>query len=304
MLSHNYTYESCLRTSESVYWSVADVFAGRSFDLSRRLLPDSLAGVEAIECLDAAEKRKLNQIRGVTYAHIGHFVEDFLTAEAMRLASAHQLGDRAALRALLRFAEEEIKHQAMFTRARELIEEGLGVRCQLIGGSTDVAHFILSKSPLAGLLLASMIEWMTQRHFVDAVKESREELDPLFVDLLKLHWVEEAQHAKLDSLEIDRIAGTMGPDEREAAIDELLEIGGAFDGLLGAQVDLDIQTLEQVTRTFTAAEREEIGARQRRAYRYTFLVSGLTCRPFQQIVAELTREGPAKIAGAAAALSA
>jgi hypothetical protein len=80
--------------------------------------------------------------------------------------------------------------------------------------------------------------------------------------------------------------------------------GGAVDGLLAQQLEMDIEALEQSTRrSFSDAERSEIRGAQQRAYRWTFLVSGLQHPKFTQIVGELTTTGGDKIA-AAQALSA
>ena len=66
MLSHNYDYRSNLEASERVNWKIEDVIDGRTFDFGRPFLPESLAGVNGIRCLNAGEKLKLNQIRGFT----------------------------------------------------------------------------------------------------------------------------------------------------------------------------------------------------------------------------------------------
>lgn len=72
--------------------------------------------------------------------------------------------------------------------------------------------------------------------------EDRAELDGLFRDLLRFHWLDEAQHAKIDSL-------------------QLLELGGAVDGLLSPQADLDVQSLERALgRTFSSDDKVEIKA--------------------------------------------
>ena len=74
--------------------------------------------------------------------------------------------------------------------------------------------------------------------------------------------MEEAQHAKLDTLLIDEIAETATLEERETAVDELLELGEAIDGLLLQQIKLNIETLQNATgRRFTEAEKEEISTR-------------------------------------------
>ena len=148
-----------------------------------------------------------------------------------------------------------------------------------------------------------MIEWFTQLHYVEHVRD-RSELDGLFRDLVKYHWMDEAQHAKIDSLLIDEITREISEGDREMAVDELLELGGAIDGLLSQQADLDLVSLEKaIGRTLSDSEKAEIRQHTHRAYRWTFLVSGLEHPKFVQIVSELTTRGPAKLEAVARALS-
>jgi hypothetical protein len=213
-------------------------------------------------------------------------------------------GDETRLWSLLRFAEEEVKHQEMLRRAVAQFEAGFGVVCGLVPGREQVARVVLDTSPLTALLLTSMIEWFTQLHYVEHVRDHAE-LDELFRDILRFHWIDESRHARMDSLLIDEVAAGLTPDQREGAIDQLLELGGAVDGLLGQQIELDIDALQQATgRAFTEVEREEIRTHQRHAYRWTFLVSGLQHPNFVRIVEQVTDTGTNKIATAAQALSA
>ena len=304
MLSHNYSYADCLSNSLKTAWSVEDCFRGRDFDFSKRFLPDRIAGVNHIGCLNDTEKLKLNQIRGNSYCHIFAFVEEFIIPMVMDHAREKVYGDETRLRYLLRFAEEETKHQDMLKRGMDQIGLGLGVSCGLIPGSEDVAEVVLGKSRLAALLLTTLIEWFTQLHYVEHVRDD-EDLDELFRDILKFHWIDESQHAKADSVLIDEFAGDLSAEEREGAVDELLELGMAIDGLLAQQIEMDIEALEAATgRMFSEDEKEEIRSHQRRAYRWTFLVSGLEHPNFVKIVNELTDAGSEKIAGAAKALAA
>ncbi len=162
---------------------------------------------------------------------------------------------------------------------------------------------MLSKSRLCSYLLTSMIEWFTQLHYVEHVRD-RSELDGLFRDLVKYHWIDEAQHAKIDSLLIDEITQEISEADRETAVDELIELGGAVDGLLSQQADLDLESLEKaVGRKLSDPEKVEIKRSTHRAYRWTFLVSGLEHPNFVRIVSELTSGGPAKLKAVAKALS-
>jgi hypothetical protein len=285
-------------------WTVEDCFRGRDFDFARPFLPERIAGVDPIGCLGDNEKRLLNQIRGNSYCHIFAFVEEYIVPLVMDRARSDVYGDETRLWSLLRFAEEEVKHQEMLCRAVAQFQAGFGVECGLVPGREEVARVVLDVSPLAALLLTSMIEWFTQLHYTEHVRD-RTELDELFRDILRFHWIDESRHARMDSLLIDEVAGELSIDEREQAIDQLLGLGGAVDGLLAQQVELDIDALGQAAgRTFTDDERDEIHTHQRRAYRWTFLVSGLEHPNFVRIVDRLTTTGTAKVATAAQALAA
>jgi hypothetical protein len=304
MFSHNYSYQDCLTNSKKVAWKEEDVFAGKNFDFSKRFLPNRLSGVDDITCLNDKQKRQLNQIMANAYCHIFAFVEEFIIPMVTQEALEDTYGDEVRLRSLLRFAEEELKHQELFRRSMALFDQGFGTQCGLIPGREDVAKIVLTKSPLAVLYLTTVIEWFTQLHYLEHVRD-HSDLDELFRDLLKFHWLEEAQHAKLDTLLINEISEKVTLKEREAAIDELLELGGAIDGLLSQQIGLNIDTLEKATDSmFTDGEKEEITTKTQRAWRWTFLVSGLEHPNFVKLVNELTTEGPEKIKSAAKALSA
>jgi hypothetical protein len=304
MLTHDYSYATCLRGSVTKPWTVDECFRGRDFDFTKPFMPERMAGVESIGCLSDDEKRMLNQIRGNSYCHIFAFVEEYIVPMVMDRARADVYGDETRLWSLLRFAEEELKHQELMGRAVEQFQAGFGVTCGLMPGREAVATVVLDRSPLAALLLTSMIEWFTQLHYTEHVKD-RGELDELFRDLLRFHWIDESRHAHMDSLLIDEVAGELTADQREEAIDQLLELGGAVDGLLGQQIELDLDALQKASgRAFTDAERDEIRTHQRRSYRWTFIVSGLQHPNFVRIVEQITSEGAAKIAAAAGALSA
>jgi hypothetical protein len=303
MLTHDFTYAACLQGSVTNAWTVDDCFQGRDFDFSKPFLPDRIAGVSELSCLTDDDKRRLNQIRGNSYCHIFAFVEEYIVPLVVDRARADVYGDETRLWSLMRFAEEEVKHQQMLRRACEQFEGGFGVTCGLVPGREAVAEAVLATSPLTALLLTSMIEWFTQRHYVEHVRAG-EELDELFRDILRFHWIDESRHARMDSLLIDEIADELDLDQREKAIDQLLELGSAIDGLLAQQVELDIDTLERAReRTFTDGERDEIRGHQQRAYRWTFLVSGLEHPTFVRIVEQLTVTGEQKIVAAARALA-
>lgn len=303
MVTHNYTFRNVLDNSKKVAWQEDDVLNGRRFDLSKRLLPNRLSGVDEIDCLNEEEKRKLNQIMGNAYCHLFAFVEEFIVPTVTEAVLHNPYGDEVRQRSLVRFSEE-LKHQELFRRSIRLFTEQFGVSPPLIPGREEVAAVVRSKSQLAVLLLIDIIEWFVQLHYTEHVLD-KTDLDGLFRDLLRHHWLDEAQHAKIDTMLIAELVEDMPLAEREAAIDEVLELGTAIDGLLQQQIALNIDALEAATgRAFTEPERQEISAKTLRAWRWTFLVSGLEHPNVVKLVGEITHEGPAKIRSIAQALSA
>ena len=103
------------------------------------------------------------------------------------------------------------------------------------------------------LLLTTAIEWFTQHHYVSSMNHS-DELDPLTREIFRCHWMEEAQHARLDHLEALRLFKDMTAFEREEAIEDLVWLLATVDGLLEQQAILDSHEPGEVPgRAFTDA---------------------------------------------------
>lgn len=276
-MEQQYTYAATLAASERVRWRVEDLLNDDTrFDFSVRFMPEGLAQVDGLDFLTPDERRTLNQIRGNTYLNIFGLVEEFILPFVLDHARPHLHGDDSQIRALLAFAGEEAKHIHLFKRFRDLFTHGFGTPCATIGPAADVARAVLAHHPLAVALAILQIEWMTQRHWVEAVQGDGE-LEPSFKSLLRHHWMEEAQHAKLDTLMVESIAANCTAVEIAAAVEEYLAIGGFLDEGLASQVMLDREALERATgRVLTDAEREAFIAQQQRANRWTYLGSGMT----------------------------
>ncbi len=283
----NTDYAKVIDASERVAWRVNEVFpAGGTLDFSKPFMPSAMFFGDSLEFLDDGEKLKLNQIFGNSYRYLFYFVEAYIVHMAMTHAEAELYGDDDNLRAMLRFAEEEVKHQQMFTRFGEMFDGGFQSKCDHVDSPQVVAQFILSKSPLAVSLVTLHLEIITQAHYVDCMRD-RADLEPQFVSLFKHHWLEEAQHAKLDALEIVKIRKHATPEVVQQAIDDYFAIAGAFAELLANQGKLDVNSLERATgREFTSEQREKIAAVQSRAYQRAFLWSGVTNTAFLEFLAE------------------
>jgi hypothetical protein len=303
-ISHKFSYESALTDSLKVNWRVEDIIGGgKSLDFTKPFLPDALAGVRHIEALDEEAKLALNHIRGNTYLHLFGFVEAFILPFVLDQARSDVHGKSSKVRALLTFAEEEAKHIDLFRRFAEEFRKGFKTPVEVIGPASEAAAAILKHSPLGVVLVVLHLEWLTQRHYLESVKTD-ESLDPQFTSLLLHHWLEEAQHAKLDTLLANEIAAGLTPEQIKVGIGDFMAIGGILEGGMRAQVGLDLAALEKhLGRVFTPAQREEITTAQVRSYRWTFLVGGLEHPNFVKAVGELSPEGLKRLNELAAALS-
>jgi hypothetical protein len=305
MLTHGYTYESALNDALKVSWKVEDLIGGdKRLDFTKPFLPEKLAWVQRLSCLNAGEKLLFNQIRGNSYLYLFQFVEEFILPFVLDETRAVTIGgDAMEVRALATFADEEAKHIHLFRRFAEAFAAGFKTKCDVIGPAADVARVVLSHSRLAVALLTLHLEWMTQAHYLDSIKDDQD-LDPQFKSMLRHHWQEESQHAKLDTLLVDKIATEGGPAVIAKAFEDFAKLGAAVDGLLAQQVQLDIVSLARATgRTFSDAEKKELTTVQTKAYRYTFLVSGLEHPNFLATVGQLSPAAATKMREMAVALS-
>ena len=63
----------------------------------------------------------MSQIQGRTYANIFGLVERYIGAKILEISREHWLGDQTALEALVRFTDEELKHQELFRRVEAMV---------------------------------------------------------------------------------------------------------------------------------------------------------------------------------------
>ena len=299
-----YTYQSVLAASEMIHWRIEDIIGGeKKLDFRKPFMPESLAQTEPPTSLSQEEKRILNQIRGNAYLSIFGLVEEFILPFVLDHARPQLSGDDYRVRALLKFAGEEAKHIQLFKRFRQEFEDGFGTDCPVIGPPEAIAAEILKHDPLGVALTTLHIEWMVQRHYVESVRDNQA-LDPQFKSLLKHHWVEEVQHAKLDTLMVESLAEGLSEDAIMRGVDEYLAIGGFIDGGLKQQVEFDLDSLERaIGSRLSDREKETFRSQQLQANRWTYLGTGMTHERVLETLASLTPKARRKVESISPAFS-
>lgn len=273
---HNYNYQDALAASEKMRWTIQDVMGvDKKLDFSKPFLPESLARVNTLSFLTPQERITLNQIRGHAYLTLFGTVEEFILPFVIDNARPKPEDNDYRVRALLAFAGEEAKHIQLFKIFREDFKKGFGVPCEVIGPPSEIASAVLSHHPLAVAILTLHIEWFVQRHYIDSVRDNGD-LDPQFKSLLRHHWIDEAQHTKLDTLMIEAMAKNYTAEEISKAFDEYIEMGLFLDRGLTQQVQFDLDSFTRATgRVLNEAERKEFEQVQLQANRWTYIGSGM-----------------------------
>jgi len=294
-------YAKCVEHSKRIRWDIdRDVIRGRRFDFSQKFLPDGLSKVDRLEFLNAAEQRFLSQIQGRSYANIFGLVERFIAAKVLEVSREHWLGDQTALEALVRFSDEEIKHQEMFRRIERMAAEEMPEGYTFLPDANAVASVVLAKSTWAVLALTCHIELFVLAHYRESI-DPDPNLSELWKDVFLYHWREESQHAILDELEWLREDAKLTPAERDRAVDELIELVGAVDGILQMQASADADYfLKACGRSFSSDEVEKIRAGVLGAYRWQYIVSGVQGR-FSEVLGRIIDAAQAERIGQALA---
>jgi len=288
-------YARCVQTSKRVRWDIdEDIIRGRSFDTAHKFLPDGLSLADAFTTMSAAEKRFVSQIQGRTYANIFGLVERFINAKVLELSEDHWFGDQVALEALVRFSDEELKHQALFRRIDAMVGEVLPDGYRFDIDANAVAHAVLGKSTWAVLALTLDIELFTQLHYRQSIDPDTE-LSELFKDVFLYHWKEESQHAILDELELVRHDAGLTAEQRDRAVDDFIELVGAVDGILQVQAKADANYFAaKCGRAVGEAEARVVEAAFLKAYRWQYIHSGAQHPQFGKVLSGLITERQAQ----------
>ena len=295
-MKNNYSYQGALEASERIAWRVEDIIGGdKRLDFSKPFMPESLAQVRKLSFLSPEQQRTLNQIRGHEYVAMFGLVEEFILPYVVDHARPQLSGDDYRVRALLQFAGEEAKHIHLFKSFRREFEAGFSSKCEFIGPAEDVRKFVLSHGPLGVGIAILHIEWMTLRHYIEAVKDNQE-LDPQFKSMLKHHWLEESQHTKLDTLVVEELAANASESEIELAFKEYGEIGVFLDQGIQRQTEFDVESFMQASgKKLSRSEREQMSQAVLKGMRWTYLGTGMTHPNFLDTVQSIKPEARVQI---------
>ena len=117
------------------------------------------------------------------------------------------------------------------------------------------------------------------------------------------HAKEESQHAIVDELEWVRENAKLTAQARDAAVDDLIALVGAVDGILQAQCAADTHYFVEICgRPMATAEVETLKATVLAAYRWTYIVSGVQIPRFDALLNGMITPAQGARLGAALAL--
>lgn len=281
-------YARCIAASRRIRWDIdRDVIRGRTFNLTQKFLPDGLSLVDELPFLTADEQRFLSQVQGRTYANMFGLVERFVSAKVLELSRDHWFGDQTALEALVRFTDDELKHQELFRRIEQLAAADMPAGYQFGAVPNEVAAFVLSKRNWAVLAMTCQLELFSQAHYRASIGTAPG-LSELYKDVFLYHWREESQHAIMDELEWLREDARIDVAERDAAIDDMIALVTGMDEIVQAQASADAAYFVQVAGRHEHAA--QIAETVLKAYRWTYIVTGALEPRFGKLLTDMVTE--------------
>lgn len=288
-------YARCIDLSKRVRWDIdKDVIRGRSLDFRQKFLPDGLSLVDRLEFLTDDEQRFLSQVQGRTYANLFGLIERYINAKILEVSREHWFGDQVALEALIRFSDEELKHQELFRRIEALAAAEMPDGYHVAADANEVAKIVLSKSTWAVMALTYHVEIFTQVHFKSSI-EPEAELSELWKDVFLYHWKEESQHAVIDEIEWRREDAKVSDDERDQSVTDLIDLVVAVDGILQAQAAADTDYfVTAIERDLDATQAQQVKEVILEAYRWQYIVSGVQDGRFLSVLTELIDDSQAQ----------
>jgi hypothetical protein len=295
-------YARVIEASKRIRWDIdRDVIRGRNFDFAKKFLPDGISKLDRLGFLGAEDRRLLGQIQGRTYANMFGLVERYIGAKMLEISRDYWLGDQTALEALVRFTDEELKHQELFRRIEGMVAEGMPAGYRFLPQPNEVAGLVLGKSNWAVLGLTCHIELFTLAHYRQSIDPDGE-LSELYKDVFLYHWKEESQHAILDEMEWRREDAKLTPAERDQAVTDLIELVAAVDGMLQAQAAADADYFFKVCRgPYSQEQLQRVREGVLHAYRWQYIVSGVEEPRFQGILGSLITKAQGRRIGEALA---
>ena len=293
-------YAKSIEVSRRVRFDIErDVIRGRTLDVTKKFLPDGLSKVDRLEFLSGAQARLLSQIQGRTYANMFGLVERFIGPKVSEISRDHWLGDQTAFEALVRFTEEELKHQELFRRMERLAGQDMHAGYRFQPQPNEVARAVLGKSTWAVLALICHIELFVLAHFRESI-EPDPALSELWKDVFMFHAREESQHAILDELEWKREDAKLGPAEVDLGVNDLIDLVAAVDGILQMQAKEDSDYfLQSCGTTFDEVQTRRIRDTMLAAYRWQYIGSGVQDERFQKILGGMVTDAQMARIGAA-----
>src|SRR4029453_10207104 len=143
----NKRYAKCIEVSKRIRWEIdRDVVRDRSLHSAKKFLPDGPSLVPRLRFLHEGEARFMSQIQARTYANMFGLCERFIGAKILEISREHSLGDQTALEALVRFTDEELKHQELFRCLESMMAESMAPGYVFVPQPNDVATFVLASS--------------------------------------------------------------------------------------------------------------------------------------------------------------
>jgi hypothetical protein len=272
-------------------WEVErDVIRGRTFDRSGKFMPDGLSHAGRLDFLAPHERVLFSQIQGRTYANTFKLLERAIGASTLELSRSQVLGDQERLDALVGCTHDEVRHQALFGRIDLMMAGAMPQGYRYAARANEFAWIVLGRSRWAVLALTHMMELVTQAHYHESIAPDPT-LSALYKDVFLFHWRDEERHAGLTEREWRAEDARITGKERDAAVDDFLQLLRNLNMMLQRQAAADAQYFfTALKRSIGKLDAGRVQAAFVGAYRWQYVLAGVQHERYADLLAELTSD--------------
>jgi len=288
-LTYGEVYEKSLKAA----WNL-ETFMRRDWRLDCNLTfkPDLHWSPEVLLQTTEAQRIRISQIRAYSYLTIICFIEEVSIALFTNiLKSGLGVFSTDKQLTLVNFMAEELKHTKVFQKFKQAFHDQSGIFCYTLTERQNFTRHLMERPSLTLLLLLYHKEVTTYFDYLDTIKARAIGLDPLFCELLRAHWVEEANHTKVDRLIFNDFLTELDETARLDGLRQFKQVVTIICGMLETQARFDLTTLYDWSGHRPEKPLRQLLLReQRRFYFNSYLLDGLLHKDFRRIFVGLHQQ--------------
>lgn len=260
-------------------------------DSTLPFMPDHVTHGEISGLLNPAQHLRLSQSRGCEYLAIIILIEDVIVDFFLEFIARDRYQQSFEMQqTLANFISEEMKHRLLFQHfLTQCVAAGNFQKPQ---GQREALflRFVLKHSDLGILLFILHGEIMTYYNYAHSVRDTKVTLDPFFSEILRLHWMEESSHIRIDELLVQHWRKQSDGETIRKGIQDYFWLLDFLAGALRTAMTQDLEGLGLERDSKDAKTYSQLWRAEQRFYLETYILDVLRSKRLKNVLMSLDRD--------------